>query len=290
MSVESILSIIEKNVIHDYYTAGIKTEVVIDTLITPVITELIKEMLENSGDKSIAGDLVYITKEFPMIKHKEDGSYDSFRNTKADYLLMDKNTVYLVELKTSMDSMEKTQITNYRNYMDFMDGKDCLKIMLDEFFALFKSVSDAGIKETEQGKNKPALPELVRHILKNNSTQTIEENETDNKERTNKDKAMEFLKSKNASSSKKYLTQAVDILENIYLENKNKYWKNIKNIQLIYIVPSDDYKGKICMNTDDKDIIKCSFGSLKYEDDHGDDYYKWVKDQILKPLFCKSES
>ena len=54
---------------------------VIDTLITPVITDLIKEMLK--GSDVINGELVYITKEFPMIK--KNGSYS---NTKADYLLM----------------------------------------------------------------------------------------------------------------------------------------------------------------------------------------------------------
>ena len=127
MSVESILSIIEKNVIHDYYTAGIKTEVVIDTLITPVITELIKEMLESSGDKSIAGDLVYITKEFPMIKHKEDGSYDTQTLPSVFYERLIHNHGFRL-LKGKDDFRSDVNVINvfpycYFNSRDFVDIK-----------------------------------------------------------------------------------------------------------------------------------------------------------------------
>ena len=151
-----ILDTITDGVINDYYTAGIKTEVVIDTLITPVITELIKEMLENSGDKSIAGDLEYITKEFPMIKQKVDLYNDKrdYSSNKADYLLMDKNNIYLAELKTSMDSVADDQIGFYDAYIQRMNEDP--RILLAEFMALFNSVSSTGMGDITYRKKMGA--------------------------------------------------------------------------------------------------------------------------------------
>ena len=156
MSVEELLDTITCSVINNYYTAGIKTEVVIDTLITPVIRELIKEMLEKSGPKIIEGDLKYITKEFPMIKNKVDFYNDKrdYSHNKADYLLMDKNNIYLVELKTSMDSIEDGQIDFYDTYMQRMNKNP--QILLAEFMTLFNSVSCTNIGDIAYRKKMGA--------------------------------------------------------------------------------------------------------------------------------------
>lgn len=288
MSVEeSILNIITDSVINDYYTAGIKTEVVIDTLITPVITELIKEMLENSGRKNIiTGDVVYITKEFPMIK--QDGSYS---NTKADYLIMDEKTVYLVELKTSMDSMEQSQIDNYYSYINNIEKKKenkkkYLGIMMDEFSALFNSVSNTGMGIEKFKKVKMNLPDLVKLVLDREKIEVIDGKYKNAAKEylkgENTSSSLKNLKSKNASSSKKYLMQAVDIVKNIYLKNENENER--KNLKLIYIVPREEDKKNITNDKRNKKAIICSLDKLDYTNDHSN-YYEWVKNIILKPIF-----
>ena len=81
---EIILNNIKDNVINDYYTAGIKTEVVIDTLITPVITELIGSQIKHNGK------LHLITKEFPMLKNRvlEKGIGNESDDKKRSILLL----------------------------------------------------------------------------------------------------------------------------------------------------------------------------------------------------------
>ena len=100
-----ILNVISNSVIDDYYTAAIKSEVILDMLITPVITDLI----------GIAKDeeFKYITKEFPLVTGDS-----GFSSAKADYLLCNKENVYLVELKTSVDSVDTKQIKRYEGLYD----------------------------------------------------------------------------------------------------------------------------------------------------------------------------
>jgi hypothetical protein len=100
---------IKKWVKYDYCTPGIKSEVIIDMLISEFIEEIIGFGTANRQVKD--NDIELITKEFPFPcdSQKDD------RNFKADYLVADHEDkiMYVVELKTSKDSLSIKQLQNY---------------------------------------------------------------------------------------------------------------------------------------------------------------------------------
>lgn len=93
----------KESIINDYYTANYKAEVVIDTLITPVLANILNDSLTAGFD--------YITKEFPVL---QDGN-DDLRSFKTDYLVRNKKEkkLYFVELKTSNSSLDSKQLNRY---------------------------------------------------------------------------------------------------------------------------------------------------------------------------------
>ena len=292
MSIEgSILNKITENVINDYYTAGIKTEVVIDTLITPVITNLIKEMLK--GSDVIEGELEYITKEFPMIKKEVDFSKDGkwyYSNNKADYLLKDDENIYLVELKTSIDSINVDQIAFYDNYIQRINRNT----LLAEFMALFNSVSNTGMGDKKYREKMRAYLNDNNDSHEDISLKKLLSN-TFGEDKINKKNAIGRLKENCDSSSKKYLIQATEIAKAIPDDMEDKSYIKIRKVKLIYIVPDkeaflEDYENKIS-----SDMIVCGLKDLQYDnkchrqicDDKTCRYYSWLKDQILKPIFNK---
>ena len=104
---ERIRDLIKGSFINDYWTAGYKAEVSFDTLLTPVIEEIIQTKFPTAK---------YVTKEFPILRKSfNDKVKSGFDSINVDYVLSDKDKVYFVELKTTMDSIDKIQITNYEN-------------------------------------------------------------------------------------------------------------------------------------------------------------------------------
>jgi hypothetical protein len=114
---------IQKWVKYDYCTPGIKSEVIIDMLISEFIEEIIcfgpkiqedtkKEDTKKEDTKK--EDIELITKEFPFACNQDENRTNN-RNFKADYLVADhKNKfMYVVELKTSKDSLSDEQFQNY---------------------------------------------------------------------------------------------------------------------------------------------------------------------------------
>ena len=100
--------VIKKWTALDYYTQGIKAEVIIDMLISEYIEEILSSCL---GEK-----VHLIAKEFPIptFSQKNDS-----RNAKVDYLCYSDNKnkdgviLYLVELKTTSSSIEYEQMLKY---------------------------------------------------------------------------------------------------------------------------------------------------------------------------------
>lgn len=90
--------------VNDYFTPNIKAEVIFDTLLTPCLTEILREQLEGKLD-----GLTFLTKEMP-IREKDGGK----KVLKVDYVLADQNNVYLVELKTVGSSISRKQAKDYR--------------------------------------------------------------------------------------------------------------------------------------------------------------------------------
>lgn len=92
-------------VVDDYFTPNIKAEIILDTLLTPYIEEILKDQC--------GIDAVFLTKEMSIKKRNGNN-----RGPKVDYVLTDKTEkrIYLVELKTTKSSINEDQAEVYRTY------------------------------------------------------------------------------------------------------------------------------------------------------------------------------
>ena len=87
----------------DFCTPNIKAEVIFDMLLSPFITDIVKEGMNSNGR------FVLLAKEFPL------KVYENNKGPKVDYLLMDDGTsdLYIVELKTDNNSFDVEQYNKY---------------------------------------------------------------------------------------------------------------------------------------------------------------------------------
>lgn len=97
--------------LNDFCTPNIKAEVIFDMLLSPFITDIVKEGMNSNGR------FVLLAKEFPLKVHKNN------QGRKVDYLLMDDSTsdLYIVELKTDNNSFNKEQ---YSIYLETLKNRD----------------------------------------------------------------------------------------------------------------------------------------------------------------------
>lgn len=97
--------------LNDFCTPNIKAEVIFDMLLSPFITDIVKDGMNSNGR------FVLLAKEFPLKVYKNN------KGPKVDYLLMDDSTsdLYLVELKTDNNSFNKKQ---YRIYLETQKNSD----------------------------------------------------------------------------------------------------------------------------------------------------------------------
>lgn len=102
-----INEILAENITKDYFNAKVKTEVIFDTILTPVIGEILTVIGRENKKLKINGEMKLLAKEFPMLKLNEENEKNNYRNCNADYLMCDNNTVYFVELKTTHKSINK---------------------------------------------------------------------------------------------------------------------------------------------------------------------------------------
>lgn len=89
--------------LNDFCTPNIKAEVIFDMLLSPFITDIVKNGINSNGH------LVLLAKEFPLKVYKNN------KGPKVDYLLMDDSTndLYIVELKTDNNSFNTKQYNIY---------------------------------------------------------------------------------------------------------------------------------------------------------------------------------
>ena len=105
---QAFFEMVKKWTVNDYQTQGIKSEVILDMLISEFIEEMVASEL---GEKLDAVKL--LVKEFPIRTVDK-----SLRNAKVDYLVQVGNKIYLTELKTSNESLKPTQEANMQNAVD----------------------------------------------------------------------------------------------------------------------------------------------------------------------------
>lgn len=228
---------LKNEVMKDYFTANVKAEVLIDTILTPVIDEILTFFVNGKDSDS---KVKLLAKEFPLpvqnlssCKDEDSGQSKklSYRSRNVDYLMSDRKCIYFVELKTTWSSFEKDQMENYlkhcriKNSFGEKEGFD--------FIRLLNHVSKTGKSELEGDMSEVGfekLEELFRHIIdyvKKDGAATNHESGDFSSQ------AKKYLIDEEADSSKKYLFTVGQILDH---KGDEKWW-GYKNRKLIYIGP-----------------------------------------------------
>jgi len=263
------LEMIKENVVKDYFTANIKSEVIFDMLLTPMIPEMIEAAI---GEKTEV-----IAKEFPMLNRNfvEENSNEEAQNTKdyrncnADYLLrsLDKRGWYLVELKTTASSEGKDQRENYKKNL-----KNKVSLYKD-FVELL-----AHVYNVSYDVQKDSLQTVFKKIVK--IERDIEEN-------VYTDLAVQRLQKLTRTGSKKYLYIAAQLLEKgVGLKQEEP---EFEPLNIIYITPEGGKKVR-----DEEGIKYISLKDILHEKRCGEDkrtvseavgentskkeYWEWLKE------------
>lgn len=212
---------ITKWVVNDYFTPNIKAEVILDTLLTPCIADIVKDQCKSK----IEGDLQLVTKEMSIMESDPDPEktkrYGN-RGTKIDYILTNKKYVYLVELKTISSSIRKKQVERYIT--------NCAE----------KTFGQAlGNKLVKIMKLEP-VDISTEYIL--GDLREVFKNRFDNKDECIPpfaEQAKELLKKKKLYSTNKYLYTIGQILDYVDgNDGENEIWD--REVKLIYITPYGD--------------------------------------------------
>ena len=129
--------------LNDFCTPNIKAEVIFDMLLSPFITDIVKEGMNSNGR------FVLLAKEFPL------KVYENNKGSKVDYLLMDDSTndLYLVELKTDNNSFNKKQYSIYLETQKNSDiGENFCRIIKDNTQERY--YENFGLVTNVKGSNK----------------------------------------------------------------------------------------------------------------------------------------
>ena len=129
--------------LNDFCTPNIKAEVIFDMLLSPFITDIVKEGMNSNGR------FVLLAKEFPL------KVYQNNKGPKVDYLLMDDSTndLYLVELKTDNNSFNKKQYSIYLETQKNSDiGENFCRIIKDNTQERY--YENFGLVTNVKGSNK----------------------------------------------------------------------------------------------------------------------------------------
>lgn len=296
MKTEKILA---EKIIQDYYTANIKTEVILDTILTPVIGEILTAVGRGNKELGINGKMRLIAKEFPILNATGENK-SNYRNCNADYLMCDDESVYFVELKTTQESLDKKQMENYRDYLEKCKDKPFSEVPGADFIELLNHVSKTGYSQRNEDKpwgkaEKDDLKRVFEAVIRYPQYISTEGYNKKNmiplgdwkKEKHHVDEAIKYLKNTKAVSSKKYLLTAGQMLD--HMEDGN-WWDY--EIKLLYLMPaSEDHQSEDCQN----DLIIVTFQEIidqahvictETEKKGLKKYWEWVT-EILRQCFNK---
>ena len=140
---ETFYNLIKFWTLNDFCTPNIKAEVIFDMLLSPFITDIVKEGMNSNGR------FVLLAKEFPL------KVYENNKGPKVDYLLMDDSTndLYLVELKTDNNSFNKKQYSIYLETQKNSDiGENFCRIIKDNTQERY--YENFGLVTNVKGSNK----------------------------------------------------------------------------------------------------------------------------------------
>ena len=253
------LDIIEKSIITDYFTPNIKSEVIFDMLLAPVITEIIQVILNE--------DTELIAKEFPLLNRNfSQCSESGYRNCNIDYLLRstDKKIWYLVELKTTESSEDKQQRDNYKDLL----GK---KINIyNDFVELLLHIYGK-----KHGSSEDSLKSVFGNIIGENC---------DIGNSTYSELAVQKLKSLKVTGSKKYLYTAARLLDKGIGTSSEEI--GYESLKIIYITPNGKNNDEQIDYISIKEIIENEKEISKKFKEKGDKkvYWQWLVN-LLKTCF-----
>lgn len=231
---KSLEDMICEQVVNDYFTPNIKAEVILDTLLTPYVSQILR------NERGI--DAVFLTKEMSIPEGDTFGS----AAPKIDYVLAGREAIYLVELKTTDSSIDDAQAESYLNHcQDKLFGEKLgrqLLFILDKPGSTFTLHLDNPDKwgqtaDWDDDTLKKAFKTIMHKRFKPFS---FSENMVCQKGKCAANARSLILKNKwtqrKEYRSRKYLytlAQLVDYLnEN---EGKNSLWN--KPIEVIYLTP-----------------------------------------------------
>lgn len=133
---------IKEWIINDYFTPNIKAEVILNTLLTPFVAEIIEEQMKDPGKDghkgSLEGELSFITKEMSIMESEDEDSevkgINGNRGTKIDYVLGDEKAIYLVELKTTDSNTKQAE-----RYLENCCGKTFGEVFGNRLLSIMRS-------------------------------------------------------------------------------------------------------------------------------------------------------
>ena len=306
---KNVIGEITENIINDYYTAEVRCEVIIDTLLTPIISDVIKNL---TGYEKVD----FLAKEFPLIKadiaagdkendknceDDECSESRSLRSVNADYILKGEDEegnqkIIIVELKTDQGSLADYQLDNYIKLL----GNKKVKL-LDGFKRILAKYSDCGYKSPgnrdlkkifmdvvfkELGKNGKPYPKIDRLDYVDVARSYLEKRKEKRKEKACKD-----------SSSKKYILQAGQILKGCE-DPESLFNGEMTSIELFYLLPDEDSVTSFQTMINDKKIeesvksrIRCGslskYVSIKHVSNASASYKDWLIKDVLAQLFFR---
>lgn len=212
---ETLESVIRKWVVNDYFTPNIKAEVILDTLLTPYVPQLLRNECEI--------DAVFLTKEMSLEQFLPDGTGPEKKNDrgpKIDYVLTGRYA-YLVELKTTDGSIESDQAKRYLECCCAPAGRP----------RTFASVFGMKLLRILGKQYSPDCPWELETLPKMFSGIAGDGKEDDHAER-----AMRYLRQSGRASTGKYLYTAGQILDRCPdAASLRALWG--KELRLLYITP-----------------------------------------------------
>lgn len=241
---------IRKWVVNDYFTPNIKAEVILDTLLTPYITEILTDQAKDI----FSGELCFITKEMSVLESEESKKGSGYGNmgTKIDYVLGDEEAVYLVELKTTDSSIKKEQAQRYLNNcygktFGEVFGNKLLRVMRKSFGKTYKKDFPTCSQRDEARKpmwdNDQALRDAFSLVFETRYLGGAYDMDVPSEPFAQA--AMKLIKKagwtqKDGVRSRKYLYTAGQLLDYLYPDKspERKLWN--KPLWLIYLTPEGE--------------------------------------------------
>lgn len=118
---KAFFEMVKRWTVKDYKTPGLKAEVIIDMLISEFVEDILAAHLKDKAEQlgiKVPVDVKLLMKEFPIRTSQVDEESKDKRSARVDYLVLVKNTFYLVELKTSNQSLDNNQKRRMQKVMD----------------------------------------------------------------------------------------------------------------------------------------------------------------------------